>query len=256
MKRKVLIAFGGIIGVAILMFIVNATAAAIATPAEGAFDYASNAEARQKLGCPDSAIDREGAVYQTVAIGQQCWFAENLAVNTHLDGSEVVDSALINLEKYGRLYRFDSVANPAGLCPEGWRVPSDADIQALETFLGMPGSELNALRWRGDRLSQSIKKYDVAFSWTDEEKQAINTTGFALLPAGERLPIVGTVAEGSYAGLWTTTVAEDGKVWARYITWNALHPSNTGIWRRTVNNDSRTYSVRCLHGNPSPKKAP
>jgi uncharacterized protein (TIGR02145 family) len=256
MKRKVLVTLGVIGGAVILLFIVNATAAAIATPAEGEFDYASNADARQKLGCPDSAIDREGTVYKTVAIGEQCWFAENLAVSTHRDGSEVVDSSIINLEKYGRLYRFSSVANPAGLCPEGWRVPSDADIQALETFLGMPGDELNGLRWRGDKVSQAIKKYDVAFSWTDEEKQGINNTGFALLPAGETLPVVGAVAEGSYAGLWTSTVAEDGKIWARYITWNALHPSNTGIWRRTVNNDSRTYSVRCLQGEPTPEEAP
>ena len=248
MKRKILLVIGILFALVVLTLIVNATAAAIATSADGAFDYASNADARKKLGCPDSATDREGTVYKTVAIGEQCWFAENLAVSTHRDGSEVVDSAVIHLEKYGRLYRFDSVANAAGLCPTGWRVPSDSDLQELEAFLGMPASELNELRWRGQQVSRAIKKYDVAFSWSDDEKETINSTGFALLPAGETLPLIGAVAEGSYAGLWTRTVADDGKIWARYITWNALHPSNTGIWRRTVNNDSRTYSVRCLHG--------
>ena len=253
MKRKVFVGLAILVGGILLFVAVNAVGAAFATSAEGAFDYASNAEARKTLGCPDSATDREGRVYKTVAIGEQCWFAENLAVSTHRDGSEVVDSAVIDLEKYGRLYRFDSVSNAAGLCPTGWRVPSDSDMQKLETFLGMPASELNELRWRGQGVSQAIKKYDVAFSWSEDEQKGINTTGFALLPAGETLPVVGAVAEGSYAGLWTSTVADDGKIWARYITWNALHPSNTGIWRRTVNNDSRTYSVRCLYGEDNAK---
>ena len=199
------------------------------------------------MGCPDTATDVEGNSYRTVAIGEQCWFAQNLAVNAYRDGSPVEGSAVIDLKRYGRLYVFDSVSNVAGLCPDGWRVPSDADVQALEAFLGMPSDALQELRWRGDGLSQAIKQYDVAFSWSEEEKSAVNTTGFALLPAGERLPVLGPVAEGAYAGLWTSTTDDDGKVWARYVTWNALHPSNSGIWRRTVRNDGRAYSVRCIH---------
>ncbi|MDA9863537.1 hypothetical protein N9C70_00545 [Flavobacteriales bacterium] len=105
--------------------------------------------------------------YATVLIGDQCWFAENLRSDKYLDGSTIshglsdtdwasttqgaatiygqdspncVESGntaittctdAIALDEYGRLYNWFAVNDPHNLCPETWRVTSEADWQSL-----------------------------------------------------------------------------------------------------------------------------
>jgi hypothetical protein len=94
---------------------------------------------------------RDGATYQTVQIGAQCWLAENLRylpavcpATTTPDGSAfyyVYDyqgynveeaKATANYRNYGVLYNW-----PAALaaCPPGWHLPSDAEWSELTDFL-------------------------------------------------------------------------------------------------------------------------
>ena len=64
--------------------------------------------------------------YETFAIGGQIWMAENLSEN--LPGSRCYNNDYINCATHGRLY---SWALAAEACPEGWRLPSDEDWNAL-----------------------------------------------------------------------------------------------------------------------------
>ena len=107
--------------------------------------------------CGDPLYDsRDGNVYNTVAIGDQCWFQENLAYlpavhsNTEYiasstaglpaygvydyDGSNVATAKLeSNYSTYGVLYNWFAV-NQISICPAGWHVPTDDEWTELLIF--------------------------------------------------------------------------------------------------------------------------
>jgi uncharacterized protein (TIGR02145 family) len=101
---------------------------------------------------------RDGKTYQTVQIGSQCWFAENLDYGTLVPSAQYQRDNCIP-EKYVRsafsvqgsaLYQWDEIMQyyetPGlqGLCPPGWHVPTEADWNILfanwtnNAFAGAP----------------------------------------------------------------------------------------------------------------------
>jgi uncharacterized protein (TIGR02145 family) len=117
------------------------------------------------LGMPTFTDPRDGHVYNTVQIGNQCWLTENLkylpAVYPPSNGSSSearyyvygylgndISEALSsdNYKNYGVLYNWpaamngeeSSNANPSGvqgICPAGWSLPSDLDWEELREYL-------------------------------------------------------------------------------------------------------------------------
>ena len=109
----------------------------------------------------DTLTDYDGNVYHTVEIGQQCWIKENLRTIHYADGSIIpVGTELSQTTAYryypndnsadvpihGYLYNWAAVmhgaassnANPSGvqgICPEGWHVPSEAELNQLINFV-------------------------------------------------------------------------------------------------------------------------
>ena len=209
------------------------------------FDFKAQQPARRAAKCPDAATDSEGHTYRTVLIGEQCWFAENLAVSTSRSGARLPDTVVIDLNAYGRLYRYPHVTVEGGLCPAGWHVPTDNEFQTLERTLGLTDTQLASRAWRGDnKESLRLKKSATAFSWTEADTALVNQTGFSLEPAGEQIGFF-TGADGVYAGLWTTTEYGGDMAFVRYFVWNATTDNNGKIWRDAVDKE-RAYSVRCL----------
>ncbi|MFD0965224.1 FISUMP domain-containing protein [Pseudofulvibacter geojedonensis] len=76
---------------------------------------------------------RDGQTYQTVKIGNQTWFAENLNYNTEDNFSTCYDDNQSNCFTYGRLYHGDTAQT---ICPPGWHLPSTNEWQELFDFLG------------------------------------------------------------------------------------------------------------------------
>lgn len=99
--------------------------------------------------------DRDGKVYKWVRIGSQIWMAENLAYKMD-EGTWEYDYDTLNI---GYFYSYET-AKVA--CPNGWRLPNDADWTELISFLG--GRTL-----AGKKLRSKI-------SWKDSEGN--NSTGF------------------------------------------------------------------------------
>ena len=102
--------------------------------------------------CPKE-ITYQGDTYNVVEINGKCWLAENLKTPSYRDGTAIpklTDSdeweedkqgafacyynLPQNCENYGALYNWYAVNNRAGLCPEGWSVPTDEQWAEAEKY--------------------------------------------------------------------------------------------------------------------------
>lgn len=152
--------------------------------------------------CPESVTDIDGNVYEVVNIGPMCWMKENLKTTRYKDGSPILNiidngqwentanGAWCNYENdantdelYGKLYNWYAAANPAGLCPEGWHIPSYQELQDLVNYSG------------GDYKAGNLRTVD----YWNSSNGSTNSSGFSALPSGERL------AGGNFQGTGDST---------------------------------------------------
>jgi len=142
---------------------------------------------------------RDGKTYKTVKIGEQTWMAQNFAFD--YAGSKVYGNDLSNLEKYGRLYDWET-ANKA--CPAGWHLPTEDEWATLIAFVG--GSEI---------AGKKLKAND---DWR-ESGNGTDDFGFAALPSGLRHPEKGFVNIGATGFWWSSTEDDDNEsnAWSRWI---------------------------------------
>ena len=105
----------------------------------------------------DAREGESGNIYNTVAIGTQCWMADNL--NYASSGSKCYQDNDNNCRMYGRLYSWNQ-ANSA--CPAGWKLPTDDEWTTIANAAGTRATD--------------IKRHD----WDEGS----NKTGFSALPGG------------------------------------------------------------------------
>ena len=155
-------------------------------------------------GIPTVTDPRNGKVYNTVLIGDQCWLRENLDIGTRINETQPqTDNGTIEkycyndnaayCSTYGGLYQWNEamqyVNNPGahGICPSGWHIPTMAEIQTL------------AITVAGD--ANAIK----AVGQGSGEGAGTNTSGFSALLAGYRF-YGGTFSSlGTEAYFWSST---------------------------------------------------
>lgn len=201
--------------------------------------------------------DREGNIYRTVMIGTQVWMAENLKVtqfnggtpipyitgNTNWAGQTAAaycwySDAPANEDLYGALYNWFA-ASSGNLCPTGWRVPSDADFNTLELYIGVPSANINDWGWRGTTEGSELKS---TAGWADNGS-GTNTSGFDARPAGYRQHTSGaSYGANSLAYFWTTTehAAVPAEGWFRHLS-NVENRVNKAATLKTAGK-----SVRCV----------
>jgi len=100
----------------------------------------------------DSVTDVDHNTYPSVNINNKCWMAANLRTTHYADGRDITNlyeytsflhpNAAENVSIYGRLYdwydamdasRPTKAAQVQGICPAGWRMPTQEDFAALDT---------------------------------------------------------------------------------------------------------------------------
>lgn len=151
--------------------------------------------------------DIDGNTYKTVKIGSYVWMTENLKVSRYQNGDSIpqimddkswkdagrgawcyYENEPANGNIYGKLYNWYAVDDPRGLCPRGWRIPSNKEWQWL---VNHAGGHLTAGRHlRDERL------------WYKPNDAATNSTGFSALPSGIRYFTGKFVFQGKFSGLW------------------------------------------------------
>jgi len=215
-----------------------------------------------------STVDFNGYTYNLVAIGDQCWFAENLRTEHYANGDSIPGNLSVsewiyastgaqtvygegsigvygngtdevaNLATYGRLYNWYAVADDRGLCPNGWHVPTDHEWMILEMELGMSSSEANSSYWRGtDQGAQMKSSPSDAPSWN-----GTNASDFSALPGGLRYShnTSSFNAEGSGGFWWSATPDGSSEAWQRHLTSDGDNVYRFAYGRRYG------FSVRCI----------
>ncbi len=132
---------------------------------------------------------RDGQTYQTIKIGDQIWFAENLNFETE-SNSYCYDNEAANCETYGRLYTWDIAQTVA---PEGWGLPSKADYQTLINATGGGAPSVDALKIEGTsgynflmagKLFGGSDEFDnvesLGYAWTSTENNDSEAVSFGI----------------------------------------------------------------------------
>ena len=90
--------------------------------------------------CP-LCIDNEGNSYKTTVVNGRAWMTENLRATTNSNGDEIKYFQNPDAPELGLLYTWDAAMNGStdegaqGLCPDGWHIPTDKELQDLSVSL-------------------------------------------------------------------------------------------------------------------------
>ena len=191
--------------------------------------------------------DHDGNKYNTVKIGNQIWMSENLKTTTYRNGDAIpnitdptawynlstaaycdYDNNPANSATYGKLYNWHAV-HSGQLCPMGWHIPSEAEWNILEAFLGEESLA-------GGKLKEKNFTH-----WQSPNTAATNETGFTGLPGGFRSS-TGAFFNLSYNGYWWGSETGSDISYARY------HYLDFNIGFLLENEDYKVdgLSVRCI----------
>lgn len=203
--------------------------------------------------------NRDGNVYSTKKIGNQCWMTENLNIGLMINGiEEQYDNGVIekycyldnpsNCDNNGGLYQWDEMMQYVhdtaiqGICPDGWIIPSDADWKILEGIVdsqyGVGDPVWDGLGWRGDDAGTNLKQG--------------GSSGFEAMLAGNRNND-GTFSNlGFYANIWASAEINMTDTWYR-----SLGVSFPNVYRASFAK-AYGFSVRCMQnlGPPAPQPCP
>jgi len=193
-----------------------------------------------------SVKDTDGNIYGTVDIGKQIWMAENLKTTKYNDGTSIplisdnktwsklktggfcwFNNDEENKEDFGALYNWYAVDSKK-LCPVGWHVPSELEVESLITFLG----DQNIA---GNRLKEASTEH-----WMTSLTIVTNEFQFSALPGGFRL-YSGSFSElRQYGVWWTSTGYQSSQAWNMGLYFNSSKLYNGHDITQAG------FSVRCI----------
>ena len=150
-----------------------------------------------------TVTDYDGNEYVTITIGNQTWMMENLKTTHYSNGDpipQVTDDAEwanlktadekgawcyfknnpANGDTYGHLYNWYAASDTRNLAPDGWHVPTIADWETLQAYLGGDNSRPNWIPVIARKLKEAGTDH-----WRDPNV-ADNVSGFTALPGGYR----------------------------------------------------------------------
>jgi len=183
--------------------------------------------------------DRDGNEYNTIRIGCDCWFAENLRSNA--DNATYYNDDDAN-ENFGKLYNWNDAIgsfNTAmdtklgttyiqGVCPAGWAVPTVAQYNTMMSVAG---------------TAEDIKSDDEN-AWLPD-LVGTNTSGFSAMGAGYFAGMQYQRLLG-YTDFWTADLIESNSTLAKAME---LRPGCDELLPVNKNKADK-LSVRCVRVEP------
>ncbi|MFC2111391.1 pectinesterase family protein, partial [Bacteroidota bacterium] len=200
----------------------------------------------------DSVQDVDGNWYNTILIGSQCWFKENLRTTKYPDNTAITkgpisqattswvsDQAFYSCPpnaanngedctasgSLGLLYQWSAAMDGVttegaqGVCPTGWHVPSDAEWKILEGSLGMSVLNQNSTGYRGTDEGSQMANDISGQSWNAgnlRSNAAFGSSGLDIGTTGYRHSSGDYYYRGLNTIMWTSTEAGT-KAYMRYL---------------------------------------
>jgi len=195
-----------------------------------------------------TVIDADGNLYYTIIIGTQEWMIENLKTTKYRNGDQIQytpdedaqwDTLTIGAycnknndtnvsNTYGKLYNWYAVSDARNIAPTGCHIPSDAEWNILENYLG--GSDI-----AGGKMKEAGLTH-----WAYPNTGADNSSGFMALPSGSR-PYSGVSDIGISAYWWSSDDSSATHAWARQLDIYGAYIVRNYAYKWKVG-----FSVRCL----------
>ena len=157
--------------------------------------------------------------------------------STTSGATAVYGESASHLETYGRLYNWYAVGDAREVCPSGWHVPTEQDMQYLELALGMSEDELGLTGWHGTDEGAQLKSEQ---GWSGNGNGS-NSSGFGGQAAGARLFFNGQFTNAGASGyLWTADESGSSYGYFRRLSSNKDRIYRGAMFKRTG------HSVRCI----------
>ncbi|MBI9036662.1 MAG: hypothetical protein JEY97_00895 [Bacteroidales bacterium] len=207
--------------------------------------------------CGDHFTDpRNGQIYSSVQIGDQCWMAENLNVGEIINSDDEMtnngiiekycyDNNPIYCNYYGALYQwqelmqYSNLPGTQGICPDRWHIPTDDELKILE---GNADSQYavgdpiwNNTGCRGYDAGKNLKS--TTGWWIGQSSDLYD---FRLLPAGYYTYLANFNFHTSHGYLWSSTENNSDSAYYRDFrcSWFNIYRSSLPKYH--------CFSVRCL----------
>ena len=181
---------------------------------------------------------RDGETYGWVRYGKLDWMTENYRYDSqnstiYLDADEYETNpnSTRNLAKFGRLYNLEGAK---AACPEGWRLPTDADWQNLEQQMGMSAGDAGKREWRGNIARRMFSSYG------DNSPLNLMLGGYYTTHTTMATP--GWRFMGAYGYYWTST--EDTEKTGNFVFFRKLFYAYDGVYRESAETENIKMSVR------------
>jgi uncharacterized protein (TIGR02145 family) len=198
-----------------------------------------------------TVTDIDGNVYHTVTIGTQVWMVENLKVTHFRNGDSIpylatamewssaigcsdYNNSSANGSTYGKLYSWYVVRDMRRLAPTGWHIPTVAEWNTLQAYLG------------DSMVAGGKMKETGTVHWFSPNTGATNESGFTALPGGYRDSngsfVGGTL--GGNASWWAYDELSQNLAFYRFIQYNNDNLLGGGV--ATTQDKFCGLSVRCI----------
>ena len=217
------------VGIDTIFYYVCELGGCIDSNAENYNPYASEDDGSCSYAC-EVPLPYQGHSYQTVQIGDQCWFAENLRATHYPDGSPIQfisgsdngawagnsNGAYCEygpVGYYGYLYNWFAATKATevsnDICPTGWHLPTGGEFTTLENYIiPLVGNSGNGDPVVGNALKEVGFDNNSCMCGSLPSCQAFDAFGFKGRGAGYRQEFSGTFQNGSLdgvGGFWATT---------------------------------------------------
>lgn len=215
----------------------------------------------------EGVTDIDGNVYNTIAIGNQVWLAENLKTTKYSNGDLIGTTQPVsfniteedspkyhwpaggnesNVPLFGRLYTWHVVNDSRNVCPAGWHVPTQAEWTTMENYLITSGFNYDNTN-AGNKIAKSLAS---ASGWSNSSAigavgntdfpEKRNATGFSALPAGMRYSN-GIFDDMGAFGYWRSAGdVDENSAWSHFLF------NDSGSSQRIVFGKRAAFSIRCV----------
>jgi uncharacterized protein (TIGR02145 family) len=200
---------------------------------------------------------RNSKTYNTVSIGTQCWFVENLDIGTRIDGpSYQADNGTIekycyeNIDDscnvYGGLYQWNEMMQyttaegTQGICPDGWHIPSDGEWCVLEDEVDIGTITCPRGGLGGTDAGYHLREAGTAH-WSPPNAGATNSSGFTALPGGRRVVYGNFSNINDWGNWWSSTQTSSSNARGRGIVYTSGQVNSSNSDKLSFG-----YSVRCI----------